>query len=132
MRISCRSSALLVFGMLAGLAAAFAPQRAHADDAAQSSPYRLVMTLATDGTTWQTFRLNTQTGQVCWPDFVNNAWVWQKGVESAALPAGDYDIQVRSYGSGDNVADAVFRIERKTGRSWKLDNGAWLTIAEPQ
>ena len=37
------------------------------------------------------------------------------------LPAGDYDLQVRTFGSGNNANDAIFRIDRKTGRSWKLE-----------
>ena len=129
MRNAYRVSVASVLGMLVGLVIA-APARA--DDASQGSPYRIVMSMSAAGESWQAYRINTQTGEVCWPTSTNGAWTWTKAAEPEKLPPSDYDLQVRSFGTGNNVFDSIFRIDRKTGRSWKLESSNWLPIAEPK
>lgn len=110
------------------LVAALARGDDGSNTASSSSPYRLVCAVSATGDNWYTHRINKITGAT----FYINGTAWTKIVESGQPPAGDYDLAVMAVGSGNNAADEVVRIDRKTGTTWTEVNGNWTLITEPQ
>src|SRR5580700_7716463 len=125
---SFRVAFVLVLFALACAATAGLGNPAWADDAAQGSPFRIIMTESSDGGWYQAFRLNTHTGEVCWHVQNGNDWAWNKANDSEKIPEGDYDLKVRTTGPATNSFDNMIRIERKTGRTWIYFDDSWKPI----
>jgi hypothetical protein len=124
---------IAVLFILAGLALAqlsSAPVKAQdpSPTPAKKSSFRLIMT--NSASTWDAFRLNPQTGETWTPNVTGANWVWQKIFDTEKLPISDYDLQAASVGGTDG-GEEIIRIDRKTGQSWRINNGAWAAIPEP-
>ena len=136
MRNARSPSVTAVLCTLVGLASVpLASPPVRADDAqtasGKTSPYRLILTTPASGDNWDGFRINKETGEVWNPSLINGGYVWAKMVDTDVLPSGDYDLQLCVIKSGNVEKSVVFRIDRKTGRSWKLAGKNWALINEP-
>ncbi len=132
MRYTLRVSASVLFATLL-VVTAFG-EFARAASPSPDSPYKIFVGGSSDFTDWICYRINTHTGDISWigSDANNNSNIWMNVKENEKLPASDYDMQVRTCGTTalNNVNTFVFRLDRKTGRTWLLNNGTMTAVPE--
>ncbi len=121
--------------LLAGLALtqlSSVPVAAQAPPSAPAKNAGLRIVMTSSATTWDAFRFNPLTGESWLVNTDNDPdWVWQKALDLEILPAGDYDIQAVSYVIDDDAREKIFRMNRKTGRTWSLVETTMNAVAEP-
>jgi hypothetical protein len=123
-----RYTAVAILSAIAATAAVhWSGSAAHADsEISMASPAAkfVVRTLAM-GTTYQTQRIDTTTGD----SWFCSGTKWSKVTDDAPPGPGVYDIDMVYM--PDNKTYAVLRIDVVSGRTWYLNNGKWTLFSEP-